>query len=147
MSPFFSPSSGLEGISSFLRAITVSFASSQSNFRSQDRFHGLFVIKMQSSTIRLIQTITISLIAALSIAIVGCAAHALHFYNNQRESNPWWLPLWPDHFNVRGTSTQIGASVTVLALSTFYLGLVSSRLVSGHQTRRSQSFSPQLHHN
>lgn len=58
----------------------------------------------------------------LSLSIIGTAADSLRVYKQQRDAqNPWWLPLWPEHFNTSGTSTLIGVASTVTFLHLLYL--------------------------
>lgn len=65
---------------------------------------------------------TLSLLAAG--AILGTAARTFHVFQSQRASNnPWWLPLWPGHFDVTGTKVYLGTSSVVILLSIIYLSL------------------------
>jgi len=58
----------------------------------------------------------LSLLVAL--AIDGTAVHTYRTFLLQRAANnPWWLPLWPQHFDTTGTKTLIGASSSILLLS------------------------------
>jgi hypothetical protein len=57
----------------------------------------------------------------LSLAVIGTAGHTLSVFNSQHNVNPWWLPLWTDHFNTDGTKGLIGAAATVVLLSSVYL--------------------------
>jgi hypothetical protein len=60
----------------------------------------------------------------LSIAIIGTAADAYTIYKRQASAlNPWWLPLWPGHFNTRGTKSLIGAAVSVVILNGGFIAL------------------------
>ncbi|KAF4550763.1 Hypothetical protein D9617_16g015530 [Elsinoe fawcettii] len=52
----------------------------------------------------------------LSLAVLGCAGHILHTYNTQKNGNPWWLPLWPQHFDDRGLKALIGGGTSVVVL-------------------------------
>lgn len=69
----------------------------------------------------LAQTIVVGLCVALSIATLGTSAHTLDVYNKQKSTNPWWLFLWPEHYDVHGTQALVGASVSTLVLSTVFL--------------------------
>jgi hypothetical protein len=67
-------------------------------------------------------------IAILSLlvaaAILGTAAHTFHVYRSEKSANnPWWLPLWPSHFDVSGTEVYLGTSSALVLLSAIYLAL------------------------
>lgn len=53
----------------------------------------------------------------LSLAITGCAAHVLQVFTSQQQTNAWWLPIWPSHFDTRGLKTLIGTSVPIFVLN------------------------------
>ncbi|ORY13836.1 hypothetical protein BCR34DRAFT_480313 [Clohesyomyces aquaticus] len=78
-------------------------------------------MKINPAPLHLAQSIIIGLCTALSVAVLGCAAHTLDVFNKQQTSNPWWLPLWPQHFTTAGTKALIGSAVSVLILSTVFL--------------------------
>jgi hypothetical protein len=55
---------------------------------------------------------------ALALAIDGTAVDTYRTFLRQRSvNNPWWLPLWPQHFDTTGTKTLIGASSALLLLN------------------------------
>lgn len=78
-------------------------------------------MKINPAPLHLAQAVIVGLCAALSIAILGTSAHTLDVFNKQQTSNPWWLPLWPQHFDVHGTKALIGASTTTFVLSVVFL--------------------------
>ncbi|KAF2466399.1 uncharacterized protein BDR25DRAFT_78006 [Lindgomyces ingoldianus] len=80
-------------------------------------------MKINPAPLHLAQAIIIGLCAALSVAILGTSAHTLDVFNKQQSSNPWWLPLWPQHFDVAGTKALIGSAASVFVLSTVFLVL------------------------
>lgn len=58
----------------------------------------------------------------LAAAIVGTAIHSYHTFRVQRgANNPWWLPLWPQHFDTTGTKTLIGAGSGIILLNLVYI--------------------------
>jgi hypothetical protein len=64
--------------------------------------------------------ISLLLIAAGS-AIVGSEGHAIYTYNSTHLSNEWFLPLWPQHFDLRPSiGTLVGGAVVVFT-SCLYL--------------------------
>lgn len=66
--------------------------------------------------LHLAQTIITGLVVVFSVAILGTSAHTLDVYNKQRSTNPWWTPLWPQHFDTHGTKALIASSVVTLVL-------------------------------
>ena len=52
------------------------------------------------------------LLLGAGAAIVGCEAHTLHSYNSTHLSDEWFLPLWPQYFDLRPTiGIMIGGAV------------------------------------
>lgn len=49
----------------------------------------------------------------LSIATLACAATTLNLFNSQQSTNPWLLPLWRSHFDLRGLKLVVGTSVAI----------------------------------
>ncbi|KAF2183678.1 hypothetical protein K469DRAFT_727941 [Zopfia rhizophila CBS 207.26] len=95
-------------------------------------------MKINPAPLHLAQSIIIGLCAAMSIAIIGTAAHTLDVFNKQQSSNPWWLPLWPQHFDTHGTKALIGSAASTFVLSAIYLvfALIPSfNLVNRHTLR------------
>lgn len=64
--------------------------------------------------------LSLVLIAAGS-AIVGCEGHALHTYNSTHLSNAWFLPLWPQHFDLRPSIGILVGGAVVIVTSCVYL--------------------------
>ena len=56
------------------------------------------------------------LIIILTISILGVSVHLLQNHNTQSGANPWYLPLWPAHFDMRAIKATIGAT----AVMTFF---------------------------
>jgi hypothetical protein len=78
-------------------------------------------MKINPAPLHLAQTVITGLCIALSVAILGTSAHTLDVFNKQQSSNPWWLPLWPQHFDVHGTKALVGSSTATLVLSLVFL--------------------------
>ena len=78
-------------------------------------------MKVNPAPLHLAQTVITGLVIVFSIAILGTSAHTLDIFNKQQTSNPWWLPLWPQHFDVHGTKALIASSVIALTLSSAFL--------------------------
>ncbi|KAF2197724.1 hypothetical protein GQ43DRAFT_434906 [Delitschia confertaspora ATCC 74209] len=74
-------------------------------------------MKINPTPLHTTQTILLSLIAVLTLSITGTASHTLDIFNKQQSSNPWWLPLWPQHFDTNGTKALIGAAVSTFVLT------------------------------
>jgi hypothetical protein len=78
-------------------------------------------MQINPAPLHVAQSVLVGLSLALSIAILGTAAHTLDVFNKQQSSNPWWLPLWPQHFDVHGTKGLVGSAATVTVLSIAFL--------------------------
>jgi len=78
-------------------------------------------MKINPAPLHLAQSIVLGLVCAMSVAIIGTAAHTLDVFNKQQSSNPWWLPLWPQHFDTHGTKALIGSATSVFVLSAVFL--------------------------
>lgn len=79
------------------------------------------IMKINPAPLHMAQAALIGLCAALSIAVLGTSAHTLDVFNKQQSFNPWWLPLWPQHFDVNGMKGLVGASTSVLVLCAVFL--------------------------
>jgi len=76
---------------------------------------------LMRNPLRTAQIVLAVISVALSAAILGTAADALRVYKSQtKQMNPWWLPLWPSHFDTSGTSATIGTAATVLVLNLIF---------------------------
>ncbi|KAF1811763.1 hypothetical protein P152DRAFT_398484 [Eremomyces bilateralis CBS 781.70] len=69
--------------------------------------------------------ITLLAISALTVllagATIGSAAYTLQQYKDQKaQNNPWWLPIWTDHFDLNGTKSLIASGSVSLALGLVY---------------------------
>jgi hypothetical protein len=51
----------------------------------------------------------------ISLATLVCAAETLRLFESQQGTNPWLLPIWRNHFDLRGLKLVVGTS-TVVAL-------------------------------
>ncbi|KZM20413.1 uncharacterized protein EKO05_0007021 [Ascochyta rabiei] len=78
-------------------------------------------MKINPAPLHLAQTILTALIIVFSIAILGTSAHTLDVFNKQQTSNPWWLPMWPQHFDVHGTKALLASSIVTLVLTSAFL--------------------------
>jgi hypothetical protein len=54
-------------------------------------------------------------------AIVACEAHALHTYNVTNLSNQWFLPLWPQHFDLTPSVAILAGGAVILSMNLLYL--------------------------
>lgn len=50
----------------------------------------------------------------LCLAIVGTAGRSLHVYYQERSTNMWLLPVWPNHFDVRELQMLIGTAGAIV---------------------------------
>jgi hypothetical protein len=78
-------------------------------------------MKINPAPLHVVQAVLIGLCFCLSVAILGTAGHTLHVFKTQQSSNPWWLPLWPQHFDASGISALIGSAAVVTVLSAIFL--------------------------
>jgi len=88
------------------------------------------VTKMKSSTarrsksdwLRILCLVLAALSTMLAGAIVGAVSHSYYVYTVQRATNnPWWLPLWPQHFDTTGTRILVGAGAGIVLLNVAYI--------------------------
>lgn len=80
-------------------------------------------MKVNPAPLHTAQTVITGLVVAFSIAILGTAGHTLSVFNKQQSSNPWWLPLWPQHFDVHGTKALVASAAVSLVLSGVFLAM------------------------
>jgi len=78
-------------------------------------------MKINPAPLHNAQSVSFGIVAVLATAITGTASHTLDVFHKQQPSNPWWLPLWPQHFDTNGTKALIGSAVSVLVLSIVFL--------------------------
>ena len=52
----------------------------------------------------------------ISIATLACAASTLRLFESQQGTNPWLLPIWRNHFDLRGLKLVVGTSAAVAVL-------------------------------
>jgi hypothetical protein len=65
----------------------------------------------------------------LCLAIIGTAGRSLHVYHNQHSTNPWLLPVWPNHFDTRELQMLIGTSAGVVVCNAvLVLGLLVKKV-------------------
>ncbi|KAI5252468.1 hypothetical protein E4T42_03450 [Aureobasidium subglaciale] len=72
--------------------------------------------------------LTISI--CLALPLLAISSHVLSSYRVEHASNPWWLPIWHEHFDNRGIVAVIVTSSIVFALDIVSIGLV----VAGNKT-------------
>jgi hypothetical protein len=73
-------------------------------------------MKVNPAPLHMAQIAINGLIVVFSIAILGTSAHTLDVYNKQKSTNPWWTPLWPQHFDTHGTKALIASAVVTMVL-------------------------------
>lgn len=96
-------------------------------------------MKVNPAPLHLAQTAINGLVVAFSVAILGTSAHTLDVYNKQRSSNPWWTPLWPQHFNTHGTKAIIASSVvTMVLMGAFMIASFIPKVSLSNQTMEHQ---------
>ncbi|KAI7542405.1 hypothetical protein KC331_g7999 [Hortaea werneckii] len=70
-----------------------------------------------AQTLRLPILASAALSICVSLAIIGCAGRSLSIFDNQKASNVWLLPIWPNHFDTRELHALIGTSAAVMILN------------------------------
>lgn len=96
-------------------------------------------MKINPAPFHLAQAIITGLVVALSLAILGTSAHTLDVFNKQQSSNPWWLPLWPQHFETSGTKSLLAASaVTVVLCGAFLIASFVPQVSQTHKLKRAK---------
>ena len=78
-------------------------------------------MKINPAPFHLAQAIITGLVVVFSICILGTSAYTLDVFNRQHLTNPWWAPMWPQHFDVQGTKALIASSVVTLVLCGTFL--------------------------
>jgi hypothetical protein len=78
-------------------------------------------MKVNPAPFHLAQAIITGFVVIFSICILGTSAHTLDVFNKQHLTNPWWAPMWPQHFDVQGTKALIASSVVTLVLCGAFL--------------------------
>lgn len=78
-------------------------------------------MKINPAPFHLAQAVITGLVVVLSIAILGTSAWTLDVFNKQHLSNPWWVPMWPQHFDVQGTKALVASAVVTLVLCGAFL--------------------------
>lgn len=72
--------------------------------------------------LRIAQLILAALTAIFSLAVLATSAHTLNKFQTQRAAlNPWYLPLWPEHFNTTNTQVFIGTSTASMVLALVFI--------------------------
>ncbi len=67
----------------------------------------------------------------LCLAIIGTAGRSLHVYYDQHNVNPWLLPLWPNHFDIRELQMLVAvAAVIVVCNAVLGAGLMVKQVYS-----------------
>jgi hypothetical protein len=98
-------------------------ASTQSNLQKQDLTVNMMRVSLPAWTwndyLRVFCVILATLSLLVALAIDGTAIDTYRTFILQRAANnPWWLPLWPQHFDATGTKALIGSSSAHLLLNT-----------------------------
>lgn len=69
-------------------------------------------------------TLPLPLIALLALSLIfttttlAFASRTLSLFNSQQPLNPWLLPLWRGHFDLRGLKLVVGTSAAIVLLDT-----------------------------
>lgn len=74
------------------------------------------MLRKPSSQLHLPLLALLVLALIISIATLACAASTLRLFESQQGTNPWLLPIWRNHFDLRGLKLVVGTSATVAVL-------------------------------
>ena len=71
------------------------------------------MLRKPSSQLHLPLLALLFLSLIISIATLVCAATTLRLFESQQGTNPWLLPIWRNHFDLRGLKLVVGTSAAV----------------------------------
>ena len=60
-------------------------------------------------------------ILAAGTTVVGCQAHGLHYYNDTKGYEKWWLALWPENFDLRPTQALLSGGIVIMISTLAFL--------------------------
>jgi hypothetical protein len=71
------------------------------------------MFRKPSSQLHLPLLALLAIALIISIATLACAATTLNLFESQQSTNPWLLPVWRSHFDLRGLKLVVGTSAAV----------------------------------
>lgn len=71
------------------------------------------MLRKPSSQLHLPLLALLVLALIISIVTLACAASTLRLFESQQGTNPWLLPIWRNHFDLRGLKLVVGTSAAV----------------------------------
>lgn len=81
-----------------------------------------FGVRSPMSLLSPLQLLLATLSTLTAGAVLGTAAHAFSVYRKgHAANNPWWLPLWPQHFDTANTEALIATAGGVVLLNFVYI--------------------------
>ncbi|EEH34217.2 hypothetical protein PAAG_05266 [Paracoccidioides lutzii Pb01] len=72
-----------------------------------------------------IRTFISGLIFAIAVAVIGCEARSLRFYQETSPFKEWGLVLWPEYLDLRPTTALIACGSIIAVLTLAYLIMAS----------------------
>jgi hypothetical protein len=72
------------------------------------------MFRKPSSQLHLPLLALFALALIISIATLVCAATTLRLFDSQQGTNPWLLPIWRNHFDLRGLKLVVGTSAAIM---------------------------------
>lgn len=98
----------------------------------------IFLLFAMAARLRLPTVAFAVLSICLSTAIIGTAGKAINFFMVNHKSNPWLLPIWPNHFENRELQGLVGISAAIVVLNA---GLILSLFIRSVRSLSDQVWS------
>ncbi|KAK0661258.1 hypothetical protein QBC41DRAFT_383031 [Cercophora samala] len=77
-------------------------------------------LQSKMKSLRTINTLRLgatALALGMSLTVLGTSGNTLRVYEETHVSTPHYLPLWPEHFNIRPTVSLVAGSVFIILAS------------------------------
>jgi hypothetical protein len=80
---------------------------------TENRANPVKMFRKPASQLHLPLLALLALALIISIATLACAATTLNLFESQQSTNPWLLPVWRSHFDLRGLKLVVGTSAAI----------------------------------
>jgi hypothetical protein len=112
---------------------------------NQSRTDPVKMLRKPSSQLHLPLLALFALALIISIATLACAATTLNLFESQQSTNPWLLPVWRSHFDLRGLKLVVGTSAAIAFFDLVAMVVVVLVAIQVYLTL-SLSFCQTFHH-